>query len=141
MNANDLVKALEGKWKNNGIGLVDGSPVGFDNFIEIMQVKDRHTLSIKCEGLREDVVSASDWCIELIGNKVAMDQGTYTAHGTREGNVYTLVGHDNGKEVRHRIVTLGDKVIFHREFWIDGKVTQVDFTYLTKMKDENGPAF
>jgi hypothetical protein len=135
MIANDLVKALEGKWKNNGVGLVDGAPVGFDNFVEILWVKDEHTLSIKCEGLSEDIVSASEWRIELIDDKIAMDQGAYTAHGNRENNVYNLVGYDNGKEIRHRIITLGDKVVFHREFWIEGKVTQIDFTYLVKITD------
>ena len=133
MTANDLVKALAGKWKNTGIGIVNNSPVGFDNFIEIMQVKDPHTLSIRCEGLREGVVSASDWRIELINDDVSMDQGSYVARGKRENNVYNLVGYDKGLEIRHRIVVLGDKIIFHREFWTDGKATQVDFSYLVKM--------
>jgi hypothetical protein len=135
MIANDLIKALEGKWNNTGIGLGDNFPVGTENFIEIMRIKDAHTLSIKCEGLREGVVSASEWRIELIDDKVSMDHGSYVAHGKKENNVYTLVGYDNGKEIRHRIVTLGDKVIFIREFFFEGKCTQLDFSYLIKIME------
>lgn len=136
MKANDLIEALVGKWKNTGIPLADDTPVAVENFIEVLSIKDAHTLSIKCEGLREGVVSASDWRIELIEDKVAMDQGTYVAHGNRENNVYNLIGYENGKEVRHRIITLGDKVVFIREFWSDGKVSHVDFSYLVKMKED-----
>jgi hypothetical protein len=130
--ANDLIKALEGRWINSGIGLIDGAPVGTDNFIEILAAKDEHTLSIKCEGLRTEVASASDWRIELIGDDVSMDQGSYVAKGRRQNNVCTLVGYDEGKEIRHRIVVLGDKVAFLREIWSDGKAIQIDFSYLVR---------
>lgn len=76
MKANDLVKSLEGKWDNFGIGICDGEPVARENFTEILTIKGEHTLSIRCEGFSEGVVSASEWRIELIGDKVSMDQGS-----------------------------------------------------------------
>lgn len=150
MKSNDLIKALEGKWNNFGISLVDGMPVGTEQFIEILSIQDEHNLSIQCEGLQENVISAQKWSIELIGDQISMDQGTYLAKGFRENNLYKLVGIDQGKEFRHQIYVLGDKIIFLRETWEQEKacavasrnvsleklwrVTQIDFSYLVKIK-------
>ncbi len=70
--------------------------------------------------------------LEVRGKKVTMSQGTFKATGIREDAVYSMKGIFEGTEYRFRLYTLGDKYVFHRETWKDGKIQQIDMSYLIR---------
>ncbi len=68
------------------------------------------------------------------GTEVTLSQGPFFAKGTKEDNVYSLKGQFQDQEFRFRLYTLGDKYVFHRETWRNGKIQQVDISYLERKK-------
>jgi hypothetical protein len=129
---NDLVKFLTGKWDNFSFEISDGKPVKKESYSETMVVKDADTITITAHGFRDGKDLTKDMRLEVRGNNVSMTQGSFKATGTREGNLYSLKGFFTDNEFRFRLYTIGDKYVFHRETWKDGKVIQVDMSYLTR---------
>jgi hypothetical protein len=130
--ANDLVSFLVGKWDNVSFEIADGKEIKREAYPETMVVKDFHTLTITAHGYRDGKDLTKDMRLELDGENVTMSQGSFKAIGTREGNVYNLKGNYQDLEFRFRLYTMGDKYVFHRETWKDGKVQQMDMSYLTR---------
>ncbi len=129
---NELVKFLEGKWDNISFEISDGKLVRKEEYPETMQVKDTDTLTITAHGIRDGKDITKDMHLEVRGKSVTMSQGPFKATGTREDSVYSMVGVFEGTEYRFRLYTLGDKYVFHRETWKDGKIQQIDMSYLVR---------
>ena len=129
---NDLVKFLTGKWDNTSFEISSGIPIKKEEYPETMIVKDADTLTITAHGYRDGKDLTKDMRLEVRGKKVTMSQGSFKATGTREDSVYSLRGEFEGEEYRFRLYTLGDKYVFHRETWKDGKIRQVDMSYLVR---------
>lgn len=133
---NDLVKFLVGKWNNMSFEISDKNPVKTEEYAETMVVKDADTLTITAHGFRDGKDLTKDMHLEVRGNKVTMSQGSFKATGTREDSVYSLKGIYEGQEFRFRLYTLGDKYVFHRETWKDGKIQQIDMSYLIRTRKD-----
>jgi hypothetical protein len=131
-NANDLVNFLEGKWDNISFEISDGKPVKKEEYPETMIIKDPDTLTITAHGFRDGKDLTKDMKLEVRGENVTMSQGDFSASGKREDNVYSLKSLYKGSEFRFRLYTLGDKYVFHRETWKDGKIQQIDMSYLIR---------
>lgn len=131
-NANDLVSFLVGAWDNVSFEISDQKPVRRESYAETMVSKDSNTLTITAHGFRDGKDLTKDMKLELGGDDVILSQGSFAAKGRREDNLYTLKGDYEGKEYRLRLYTLGDKYVFHRETWKNGKILQVDMSYLTR---------
>jgi hypothetical protein len=131
-NPNDLVSFLAGKWDNVSFEVADGKPIKREAYPETMVVKDADTLRITAHGFRDGKDLTKDMRLEVQGNEVTMVQGSFSAKGTREGNVYSLKGKWEDTEFRFRLYTMGDKYVFHRETWKDGKIQQMDMSYLIR---------
>lgn len=129
---NELVKFLTGKWDNISFEISNGKPVKKEEYPETMIVKDSDTLTITAHGFRDGKDLTKDMHLEVHGKNVSMSQGNFKAEGTREDNVYSLKAHYDGVEYRLRLYTLGDKYVFHRESWKDGKIQQIDMSYLIR---------
>jgi hypothetical protein len=129
---NDLVGFLIGKWDNVSFEVSDGKPVKREAYPETMVMKDADTLTITAHGYRDGKDLTKDMHLAVRGNEVTMSQGTFSAKGTREDNVYSLRGTFEGTEYRFRLYTMGDKYVFHRETWKDGKIQQMDMSYLIR---------
>jgi hypothetical protein len=129
---NDLVNFLTGKWDNVSFEVSDGKPIKREAYPETMVAKDAHTITITARGFRDGKDLTKDMRLELRGNEVTMSQGSFTAKGKREGNLYTLTGTHSGSEFRFRLYTMGNKYVFHRETWKGGAVEQVDMSYLVR---------
>ena len=130
--ANDLVQFLSGKWENVSFEVADKKEIVREAYPETMVVKDFDTLTITAHGYKDGKDLTKDMHLELRGDDVTMKQGTFVAKGKREGNVYMLKGIENKMEYRFRLYTMGDKYVFHREVWSDGKVQHVDMSYLIR---------
>lgn len=133
-NANDLVNFLEGKWENVSFEVSEGSPIKKEQYPETMVIKDKDTLTITAHGYRDGKDLTKDMTLELRGNAIKMKQGKFEASGKREDNVYSLKADFEGLQYRFRLYTLSDKYVFHRETWKDGKIRQVDMSYLVRKK-------
>ncbi|MEK6706675.1 MAG: hypothetical protein AABZ06_12895 [Bdellovibrionota bacterium] len=131
-NANELVQFLTGKWDNVSFEISDGKPVKNEAYPETMIIKDADTLTITAHGFRDGKDLTKDMKLELRGDELTMSQGSFVAKGKREDKVYTLKSLFQGTEFRFRLYTLGDKYVFHRETWKDGKIQQIDMSYLTR---------
>jgi hypothetical protein len=131
---NDLVSFLTGKWDNVSFEISNGQPLKREAYPETMIAKDPDTLTITAHGFRDGKDLTKDMQLVLRGNKITLKQGSFTATGVREDQLYTLKGQHQGQEYRFRLYTLGDKYVFHRETWKDGKVLQVDMSYLERKK-------
>lgn len=131
-NANELVKFLNGKWSNISFEISNGKPVKKEEYPETMIIKDFDTITITAHGFKEGKDLTKDMHLEVRGNKVSMSQGSFKAVGEKEDNLYSLKGTHEGMEFRFRLYTLGDKYVFYRESWKDGKIQQIDMSYLTR---------
>jgi hypothetical protein len=129
---NDLVSFLQGKWDNVSFEIENDRAVKREAYPETMVIKDEKTLTITAHGFRDGKDVSKDMTLEINGNEVLMTQGPFRAVGRRENNVYSLKGTIKGLEMRFRLYTMGDKYVFHREIWKDGKCTQIDMSYLTR---------
>lgn len=129
---NDLVKFLTGKWDNVSFEISNGKPIKMETYPETMTVKDADTLTITAHGFKDGKDLTKDMHLEVRGESVTMSQGTFKAIGTREDAVYSMKGVFEGIEYRFRLYTLGDKYVFHRETWKDGKIQQIDMSYLLR---------
>ena len=129
---NDLVKFLTGKWDNVSFEISNGKPIKKESYPETMIVKDADTLTITAHGFREGKDVTKDMHLEVREESVTMSQGPFKAVGTREDSVYSMKGVFEGIEYRFRLYTLGDKYVFHRETWKDGKIQQIDMSYLLR---------
>lgn len=129
---NDLVKFLTGKWDNISFEIADGKPIKREEYPETMLTKDADTLTITAHGLKNGEDVTKDMHLEVRGNEVTMSQGPFKATGTREDAVYSMKGIFDGTEYRFRLYTLGDKYVFHRETWKNGKILQMDMSYLIR---------
>lgn len=132
MKPNDLVNFLNGEWDNISFEVANGKPVKREVYPETMTVKDSDTITITAHGFQDGKDVTKDMRLEVRDNKVTMSQGPFKATGTREDSVYSLKGTFEGTELRFRLYTLGDKYVFHRETWRDGKIQQIDMSYLTR---------
>jgi hypothetical protein len=130
--ANDLVNFLSGKWDNVSFEISDRKPIKREAYPETMVIKDFDTLTITAHGFRNGKDLTKDMKLELRGNEIIMSQGSFVAKGVREDNLYSLKALYEGTEYRLRLYTLGDKYVFHRETWKNGKILQVDMSYLTR---------
>ena len=130
--ANDLVSFLAGKWHNISFEISDGKQVNKEEYDETMVIKDYNTLTITAHGYRNGHDLTKDMHLELKNDEVIMSQGSFIAKGKREGNVYSLKGIVKDSEYRFRLYTMGDKYVFHRETWMNGKIQQIDMSYLTR---------
>ena len=133
--ANALVTFLSGNWDNVSFEISDGNPIKRESYPETMLTKDFDTLTITAHGYRDGKDLTKDMQLELRGNELTMRQGTFSAKGSREGNLYSLKSEMNGTEYRFRLYTLGDKYVFHRETWKSGQVVQVDMSYLIRKQN------
>lgn len=130
--ANDLVNFLAGKWDNVSFEISDGKDIKREAYPETMVIKDRDTLTITAHGFRDGKDLTKDMHLIVKGNAVTMQQGEFVAKGNREDSLYTLRGVFKGHEYRFRLYTLGDKYVFHRETWKNGKIEQIDMSYLIR---------
>lgn len=133
MKTNELITFLAGKWDNVSFEIENGRLPKREAYPETMIPKDEHTLSITAHGFRDGKDVTKDMRLELNGDKIIMSQGPFRAEGKREGNVYSLKGIFDGAEFRFRLYTIGDKYVFHREIWKDGKCLEVDMSYLVRL--------
>jgi hypothetical protein len=131
-DVNDLVKFLDGKWDNISFEISNGKPVKKEEYPETMLIKDADTITITAHGIRDGKDITKDMELEVSGKNVTMRQGPFKATGTREDSLYSMVGVFEGTEYRFRLYTLGDKYVFHRETWKDGKIQQIDMSYLIR---------
>lgn len=131
-SANDLVRFLEGRWENVSFEIAPGRPVKREAYDETMAIKDRDTITITAHGYRDGEDVTKDMLLRARGDQVELSQGSFSAKGTREDQVYSLRGEYGGKEFRFRLYTLGDRYVFHREIWSGGKIEQVDMSYLVR---------
>lgn len=99
-----------------------------------MAIKDTDTLTITAHGFRDGKDLTKDMHLELRGNDITMSQGDFKVTGVREANVYSMKGVYKGTEFRFRLYTIGDKYVFHRETWKNGKIEQIDMSYLVRKK-------
>jgi hypothetical protein len=136
LEPNDLVKFLTGKWDNVSFEISDGKPVKREEYPETMIAKDSDTLTITAHGYKDGKDLTKDMYLKVRGKAVTLQQGDFTATGTREDSVYTLKGLSKGAEYRFRLYTLGDKYVFHRETWKDGKIQGIDMSYLVRMNSD-----
>jgi len=130
--ANDLVSFLSGKWENVSFEIADKKEVKRESYPETMKIKDFHTLTITAHGFRDGKDLTKDMHLELLGDTITMSQGSFKATGSREGNVYSLKGIFDGTEFRFRLYSMGDKYVFHRETWKNGRIEQMDMSYLIR---------
>jgi hypothetical protein len=131
---NDLVKFLVADWECTSFEVSDGKPVKKEVYLETMVAKDRDTLTITAHEYRDGKDLTRDMHLEVKGAQTTLRQGGFEAKGVREGNVYSFSGKDDGKQYRLRLYTMGDKYVFHRVFWSDGQVQQVDMSYLIRKR-------
>lgn len=129
---NELVRFLEGRWENVSFEIAPGKPVKREAYDETMAVKDGETITITAHGYRDAQDATKYMLLRVRGEQVEMSQGTFSAKGTREDQVYSLRGEHGGKEFRFRLYALDDRFIFHREIWSGGKIEQVDMSYLVR---------
>lgn len=129
---NDLVRFLEGKWKNVSFEITDRKTILREEYLETMVVKDSDTLTITAHGYRDGKDLTKDMHLIVKGDVVVMKQREFRAEGKREGNVYSLSGTSGDKEFRFRLYTIGDKYVFHRETWSKGRLEQIDMSYLIR---------
>lgn len=132
IKANDLVSFLTGKWDNISFEISNGEPVKREAYPETMVTKDFDTLTITAHGFRDGKDLTKDMKLIVRGDDITMSQGTFVAKGKREDKLYSLKGEQAGSEYRLRLYTLGDKYVFHRETWKDGKLLQMDMSYLVR---------
>jgi len=131
---NELIKFLVGNWQNVSFEIADSKPVKKESYAESMVLKDNDTITITAHGYKNGKDLVKDMRLVLKGQRTELSQGPYVAKGKREKNVYYFVGKENGKEYKLRLYTLGDKYVFNREIWSDGRVEEVDISYLVKQK-------
>lgn len=132
MEANELVKFLAGKWDNVSFEISNGKPVHKEEYSETMTIKDADTITITAHGYRDGKDLTKDMHLEVHADQVVMSQGLLSSTGTREDNVYSFRGVHEDVEFRFRIYALGDKFVFHRETWKEGKIQQLDMSYLVR---------
>ncbi|MBU6450142.1 MAG: hypothetical protein KGS72_00070 [Cyanobacteria bacterium REEB67] len=130
--ANPLIDFLVGDWQNTSFEIADGRPVKKETYAESMVAKDADTLTITARAYRNGKDLVKEMHIVIKGKHATLSQGPFTAKGKREGNAYYFVGKDAGKQYRLRLFTLGDKYVFSREIWNEGKAEEVDLSYLTR---------
>ena len=129
---NELVQFLAGKWDNISFEISNGKPVKKEEYPETMLIKDDDTLTITAHGFKDGKDLTKDMHLEVSGDSVTMSQGAFKATGTREDSVYSMKAIFEGMEYRIRLYTLGDKYVFHRETWKNGKIQQIDMSYLLR---------
>ncbi len=129
---NDLVKFLAGEWDNISFEISNDKPVKKEEYHETMLIKDDDTLTITAHGLRDGKDVTKDMHLEVRDDLITMSQGAFKATGTREDSVYSMKAIFEGMEYRFRLYTLGDKYVFHRETWKNGKIQQIDMSYLLR---------
>lgn len=130
--ANEIVSFLEGKWHNYSYILSNGKPVAKQDYKETMRIKNDSVITITAHNFKDGKDLTHDMILILKNDSIVMQQGSFTATGTREGNVYYLKGFAQGKEYRFRLYTMGDKYIFHNEVWADGKIEMMNMSYLIR---------
>lgn len=129
---NDLVRFLTGKWDNVSFEISSGKPIKKEAYPETMTIKDANTITITAHGYKDGKDLTKDMQLEIKDNSVTMTQGEFVATGQREDSVYSMIGFFQGTEFRFRLYTLGDKYVFHRETWKNGKIQQIDMSYLIR---------
>lgn len=131
---NELVRFLKGEWQNVTVSIKDGVPVKIDKYAETMAVKSANVITITAHGYNNGKDLTRDMQLILNGNQIEMKQGDFLAKGHREGNGYYLRGEYKQAEYRFRLYTLGDKFVFQNEKWQNGKLIQIEMSYLTRIK-------
>lgn len=130
--SNELIAFLAGKWDNVSFEIADGRDVKREAYSETMVVKDADTMTITAHGYRDGHDLTKDMHLILRGDDITMQQGDFKATGKREGNVYSMRGAAGGAEYRFRLYAMGDRYVFHRETWRNGKLEQIDMSYLVR---------
>jgi hypothetical protein len=127
-----FVDFMIGKWKQVGLGILNSEPVETETYNEIFELKDENTLLVThdCFGNWE----SNEMKFFENETSVRMIQGDLVAEGLKEGNVYSLVGHEDGSEIKFKLYLMGDKFIQYREILKQGNVVQVDMSYLVRNK-------
>lgn len=121
--ANEIVAFLTGSWDNVSFEIADGKDVKREAYPETMVTKNADTLTITAHGIRKGQDLTKDMQLILRGDDITMIQGQFKASGKREGNVYTLRGAEGEAEYRFRLYAMGDRYVFHRETWREGRAT------------------
>ncbi|MFO7977111.1 MAG: hypothetical protein R6U64_00510 [Bacteroidales bacterium] len=132
--ANVIVRFLEGNWQTFSFSVADGQAVNTHEYRESMEIKNDSTLTITAYEYLEGQDITRDMVLIVDEGKITMRQGTFEAAGYREGNAWYLSGMHGDTEYRFRLYTMGDKYVFHREIRNNGKVDQVDMSYLLREK-------
>jgi hypothetical protein len=132
MKANEIVEFLEGTWVTRDVTLTPDKEVKFEEYKEVMKVKDPETIRITALGIDKGEDVTRDMVIRLVGDKVVLSQRDFCAEGVKKGNLVSLTGTHDDLVFDFRLYLLDDKYVFQKDVWRGSKIVEVQMSYLLR---------
>jgi hypothetical protein len=129
---NDILKFLEGTWTTTDFTVASNEKVKKEEYSEIMRIKDAETITITALGIRDGKDVTKDTTFKVVGDRVVMSQGDFSASGLRKENSVSLRGTYQNRTFDFRLYFLGDKYIYQKDVWENNRIVEIQMSYLLR---------